>query len=131
MKKSHAASVLVAVSATVMWMGTAAFAATGFAGHPLTAAGAAAHSVRALTTSATRCDGDHDSDDVGCGTANACDGDHDSDDVGCGTKSVSGKGDGDHDSDDVTPSRHCGTDRDRDDRTGRPSDHDGDVCGRG
>ena len=88
MKKSHAASVLVAVSATVMWMGTAAFAATGFAGHQLTTAGVTARSVHAIGASATRCDGDHDSDDVSCGTTKTCDGDHDSDDVGCAAKSA-------------------------------------------
>ena len=108
MKKSLAASALVAVSATVVWMGTAAFAASGFTGRPHISAGAAAQSVRAI--SANKCDNDHDSDDVSCGT-NA--------------------NDHDHDSDDVTPSRHCWTDRDRDDRTGHPSDRDGDVCGVG
>ncbi len=144
MKKSLAASALVAVSATVVWMGTAAFAASGFTGRPHISAGAAAQSVRAISankcdndhdsddvscgTNANKCDNDHDSDDVSCGTnANKCDHDHDSDDVSCGTNA----NDHDHDSDDVTPSRHCWTDRDRDDRTGHPSDRDGDVCGVG
>jgi hypothetical protein len=44
---------------------------------------------------------------------NRCDGDHDADDIGCGKSNDK-----------------CWTDRDRDDRTGRPSDHDGDENAR-
>jgi hypothetical protein len=109
MKKFNAAGVLVAAGAAValVGLGTPAFASTStvvrhlhpaIASHPLSAA-------------ANTCDGDHDSDDVNCGTsANKCDGDNDSDDVGCTTGSTSAnKCDGDHDSDDwncTGPSGH-------------------------
>ena len=123
MKRTYAASVLVAVGATIMWMGTSAYAADGFAGHiPTTSAkpvkstktAKAVKSVKAAHHSAgpSKCDGDHDVDDHGCAgavDANKCDGDHDSDDVSCPTSPKS-----------------CWTDRDRDDRTGRPTDRDGD-----
>ena len=91
MKNTHAASVIVAVCATIMWMGTSALAASGSHGHAGTASAAAAHVSRDL------------------GARSAADTDHDSQGV---------------------TSAKCWTDRDRDDRTGRPSDHDGDESAR-
>ncbi len=193
MRRTYAASILVAVGATIMWMGTSAYAADGFAGHtPITSAKTvksiktvksvkSVKSVKAAHHSAgpSKCDGDHDADDHGCPgavNANKCDGDRDSDDAGCPTSPKScwtdrdrddrsgrptdhdgdesarcharphaigadsdhakrahaALGDGDGDADDVTKAAHrCSTDHDSDDRTGRPSDHDHDVCGKG
>ena len=151
MKTTFAASVLVAVSATVVWMGTSALAAEG-SGQP----GRTASAPVARHPAASRCDHDRDADDVHCGGPFKCWTDRDRDDRTGSPSDRDGDettrchahphthphaharahahavNDGDHDSDDVaTPSRHCATDRDRDDRTGRPSDYDGDVCGRG
>jgi len=150
MNKTRAASVLVAVSATVMWMGTSAFAAGGYSANGFDPSG---HAIRtgpsvnaALMTAGaapSRCFKDRDRDDrtghptdhdgdeahschhknssaSSSATTNKNDGDHDSDD---------NMNDGDGDSDDVTPSR-CFKDRDRDDRTGHPTDHDGDEARR-
>lgn len=125
MKRSHAASVLVAASATVMWMAAPAFAASGFGGNAAAGSGSGAHSARALEGNAAgvaaRCWTDHDRDDR---TGHPTDRDGD-ESARCHTRTHATRGDGDHDGDDVSPSR-CFTDRDRDDRTGRPSDRDGD-----
>ena len=141
MKKTHAASVIVAVCATIMWMGTSALAASGSHGHAGTASAAAAHANRDLGARSTA-GTDHDSQGV---TSAKCWTDRDRDDK-TGRPS-------DHDGDESArchthhasisharpktdnggppgPSK-CSKDGDRDDRTGRPSDHDGDVCGRG
>ncbi len=96
MKKFSAAGTLVAASAAV--------AVIGFGAPAIASASSAAHVTRPVlagqvltpisglghavlqTAMANKCDGDGDSDDVGCGSASAnkCDGDADSDDVGCG-----------------------------------------------
>src|SRR6266487_388813 len=133
MNKTRAASVLVAVSATVMWMGTSAFAAGGYSANGFDPSG---HAIRtgpsvnaALMTAGaapSRCFKDRDRDDK---TGHPSD--HDGDEAhSCHHKNSSAsanKNDGDGDSDDVTPSR-CFKDRDRDDRTGHPTDHDGDEA---
>src|SRR6266699_3561671 len=82
MNKTRAASVIVAVSATVMWMGSAAFAAGGFG---VKGFGTPGQTIR----------------------------------IGANVETIPGSGSS------TTPSQ-CFTDRDRDDRTGHPSDHDGD-----
>ena len=96
MKKFSAAGTLVAASAAV--------AVIGFGAPAIASASSAAHVTRPVlagqvltpisglghavlqTAMANKCDGDGDSDDVGCGSASAnkCGGDADSDDVGCG-----------------------------------------------
>ncbi len=130
MKKFSAAGTLVAASAAV--------AVIGFGAPAIASASSAAHVTRPVlagqvltpisglghavlqTAMANKCDGDGDSDDVGCGSASAnkCDGDADSDDVGCGSASAN-KCDGDGDSDDVgcgsASANKCGGDADSDD----------------
>ena len=139
MKKAHAVSVLVTVSATVMMMGTPAFAA-GLLGRADAsgAVGRAGESVKAkLVDSApaqlscwtdrdrddrTGRPTDHDGDESARCHAHANTNDHDHD-----HDSDDNVNDGDHDSDDAGPSR-CFRDSDRDDHNGRPSDRDGDEA---
>ncbi len=128
MKKAHAVSVLVTVSATVMMMGTPAFAA-GLLGRADAsgAVGRAGESVKAkLVDSAPAqlsCWTDRDRDDrTGRPT------DHDGDESArCHAHAHANTNDHDHDSDDAGPSR-CFRDSDRDDHNGRPSDRDGDEA---
>ncbi len=136
MKKFSAAGTLVAASAAValVGFGAPAFASASSAahgmrpvltGHVLTPTHAIEHVVLGSATP-NKCDGDHDSDDVGCGSspaaANKCDGDRDSDDVGCGSSpAAANKCDGDRDSDDVgcgsspAAANKCDGDHDSDD----------------
>jgi hypothetical protein len=132
MKKFSAAGTLVAASA--------ALAVIGFGAPAIASASSAAHVVRSVlpgqvltpasglvpmalgAARANKCDGDHDSDDVGCGSTfvNKCDGDHDSDDVSCGGGASANRCDGDGDSDDVScgggaSANRCDGDGDSDD----------------
>src|SRR6266487_923604 len=117
MNKTRAASVLVAVSATVMWMGTSAFAAGGYSANGFDPSGHAIRtgpSVNAALMTAdaapSRCFKDRDRDDK---TGHPSD--HDGDEAhSCHHKNSSAS---------ATPNN-----RDRDDRTGHPTDHDGDEA---